>query len=194
MSLIYKMLTFLRRPIHRRRWQQMVLLWKGKSCRVYFPSAFACLIIFSWRLVFIMQIHASPNQRALPVRLWEVSAKEMMLSVSWNDILTECGKYCLHMRVISCSCSKSTTSGKKNALKSQWSMFSFGTVCFDRYVSGYGQWFWAGKRNLMTNYITVLKMHWLKVETSSWETESSVWWRHFCGTFLAHIYIIVSDD
>lgn len=170
----------------------MVLLWKGKSCRVYFPTAFACLIIFSWQLVFIMQIHASPNQQALPVRLWEVCAEEMMLSVSWNDILTECGKHCLHMRVISCSCSKSTTSEKKNALKSHWSMFSFGTVCFNRYVSSYGQWFKAGKRNLVTNDITFSESALIKVETSSWKTESSVWWLHFCGTFVA--YIIVTYD
>lgn len=42
----------------------MVLL-KGKSCRVYFSVAFACSIIFSWWLVFIMQIHASPNRQCL---------------------------------------------------------------------------------------------------------------------------------
>ncbi len=34
---------------------------KGKSCRVYFSVAFACLIVSSRGLVFIMQIHASPK-------------------------------------------------------------------------------------------------------------------------------------
>lgn len=117
--------------------------FKGKSCRVYFSMTFACSIIFSWWLVFIMQIHASPDQQGVPVRLWEVSPKEMILSISWKDILTECGKHCLHMRVISCLCSKSTTSEKKNALKSQWGVFSFSfrTVYIDRYMSDYGHWF-----------------------------------------------------
>lgn len=73
---------------------------RGKSCRVYCSVAFACSIIFSWCLVFIMQIHASPNRQGVPVRLWEVPPKEAMLSISWKDILTECGKHCLHMRVI----------------------------------------------------------------------------------------------
>ena len=103
---------------------------KGKSCRVYFSAAFACLIIFSWWLVFIMQIHASPNGQGVPVRLREGPPKNMILSISWKDILTERGKHCLHMRVISFLCSKSTTSERKNALKSQRSMFSlyFGGV------------------------------------------------------------------
>lgn len=103
---------------------------RGKSCRVYFSVAFACSRIFSWWLVFIMRMHASPNGQGVPARLWEVPPKEMMLSISWKNILTECGKHCFHMRVISCLCSKSTTSESKNALKSQWSMFffSFGGV------------------------------------------------------------------
>lgn len=54
---------------------------KGKSCRVYFSVAFACSIIFSWWLVFIMQIHACPNQQGVPVRLWEGPPKEMILSI-----------------------------------------------------------------------------------------------------------------
>lgn len=48
---------------------------RGKSGRVYFSVAFACSIIFSWRLVFIMQIHASPNRQGVPVRLWEIPPK-----------------------------------------------------------------------------------------------------------------------
>lgn len=40
---------------------------RGKSCRVYFSVVLACLIILSWGLVFIMQIHASPNRQGVPV-------------------------------------------------------------------------------------------------------------------------------
>lgn len=46
----------------------MVLL-KGE---VYFSTVFACLIIFSSRLVFIMHMHKSLKGHGVAVRLWEV--------------------------------------------------------------------------------------------------------------------------
>lgn len=64
-----------------------------------------------------MQIHASPDRQGVPVRLWEVPPKETVLSISWKNILTDCGKCCLHMRAISCLRLKSTTREGKKCLE-----------------------------------------------------------------------------